>query len=121
MPCIQDKKEAHSSKDLGPPPPPLPQAEEPHIPKGRDTHMSGSMAALMVQFQQRHNSRSREATRHSTPEKVPLMVPMAFGTPGKAATPKETPTKETPQKSKQMPSKKGLMPDTTPKLPVKKQ
>ena len=55
---VQDKKEAHSSKDLGPPPPPLPLAEEPHTPKGRDTHMSGSMAALMVQFQQRHDSRS---------------------------------------------------------------
>ena len=55
------------------------------------------------------------------PEKVPLMVPMAFGTPGKAATPKETPTKETPRKSKQMPSKEGLMPDTTPEPPVKKQ
>ena len=40
MPCVQDKKEAHSSKDLGPPPPPLPLAEEPHIPKGRDAHMS---------------------------------------------------------------------------------
>ena len=58
MPCVQDKKEAHSSKDLGPPRPPLPPAEEPHIPKGRDTHMSSSMAALMVQFQQRHNSQS---------------------------------------------------------------
>ena len=57
-PCIQDKKEAHLSKDLGPPPPPLPPAEEPHIPKGRGAHMSGSMAALMVQFQQHHNSRS---------------------------------------------------------------
>ena len=41
-------------------------------------------------------------------EKVLLMVPMAFGTLGKAATPKETPTKETPRKSKQTPSKKGL-------------
>ena len=58
MPCIQDKKEAHSSKDLGPPPPPLPPAEEPHIPKGRDAYMSSSMAALMVQFQQCHDSRS---------------------------------------------------------------
>ena len=57
-PCIQDKKEAHLSKDLGPPPPPLPPAEEPHIPKGRDAHMSGSMAALMAQFQQRHDNRS---------------------------------------------------------------
>ena len=57
-PCIQDKKEAHSSKDLGPPPPPLPLAEEPHIPKGRGARMNGSMAALMAQFQQRHNSRS---------------------------------------------------------------
>ena len=56
MPCVQDKKEAHSSKDLGLPPPPLPLAEEPHIPKGRDAHMSSSMAALMVQFQQCHNS-----------------------------------------------------------------
>ena len=55
------------------------------------------------------------------PEKVLLMVPMAFGTPGKAATPKETPTKETPQKSEQTPSKKGLTPDTTPEPPVKKQ
>ena len=121
MPCVQDKKEAHSSKDLGPPPPPLPLAEEPHIPKGRDAHMSGSMAALMVQFQQCHDSRSREVTSHSMLEKVPLMVPVAFGTQGKVATPKETPTKETPQKSKQMPSKKGLMPYTTPEPPVKKQ
>ena len=58
MPCVQDKKEAHLSKDLGPPPLPLPLAEEPHIPKGRDTRMSGSMVALMVQFQQRHDNRS---------------------------------------------------------------
>ena len=58
MPCVQDKKEAHSSKDLGPPPPPLPPAEEPHIPKGRDTRMSGLMAALMAQFQQCHDSQS---------------------------------------------------------------
>ena len=57
-PCVQDKKEAHSSKDLGPPPPPLPPAEKPHIPKGRGTRMSGSMAALMVQFQQCHDSQS---------------------------------------------------------------
>ena len=57
-PSIQDKKEAHSSKDLGPPPPPLPPAKEPHTPKGRDTRMSGSMAALMAQFQQCHDSRS---------------------------------------------------------------
>ena len=113
-PCIQDKKEAHSSKDLGPPPPPLPLAEEPHIPKGRGAHMSSSMAALMVQFQQHHDSWSREVTPHSMPEKVPLMVPAAFGTLGKVATPKETPTKETPRKSEQTPSKKGLMPDTTP-------
>ena len=55
---VQDKKEAHSSKDLGPPPPPLPPAEEPHTTKGRDAHMSGLMAALMAQFQQRHDSRS---------------------------------------------------------------
>ena len=57
-PCIQDKKEAHLSKDLGPPPPPLPLAEEPHKPKGRGTRMSSSMAALMAQFQQCHDSRS---------------------------------------------------------------
>ena len=49
------------------------------------------------------------------------MVPVAFGTLGKVATPKETPTKETPWKSEQMPSKKGLMPDTTPEPPIKKQ
>ena len=55
-PCVQDKKEAHSSKDLGPPPPPLPPAEEPHIPKGRGAHMSGLMAALMAQFQQHHDN-----------------------------------------------------------------
>ena len=109
------------SKDLGPPPPPLPPAEEPHIPKGRGTRMSGSMAALMAQFQQHHDSWSREVTPHGTLEKVPLTVPTAFSTPGKAATPKETPTKETPRKSEQMPSKKGLMPDTTPEPPVKKQ
>ena len=120
-PCIQDKKEAHSSKDLGPPPPPLPPAEEPHIPKGRGAHMSGSMAALMVHFQQHHDNRSQETTPHGMPEKVPLMVPVAFGTLGKAATPKETPTKETPWKSEQTLSKKGLMPNTTPEPPVKKQ
>ena len=114
VPSVQDKKEAHSSKDLGPPPPPLPPVEEPHVPKGRNAHMGGSMAVLKAQFQQCHDSRSREATPHSMPEKVPPMVPVAFSTPGKAATPRETPTKETPQKSKQMPSKKGLMPDTTP-------
>ena len=116
-PCIQDKKEAHSSKDLGPPPPPLPPAEEPHIPKGRDARMSGSMAALMAQFRQHHDSRSQEVTPHGTLEKVPPMAPMAFGTPGKAATPRETPTKETPWKSEQTLSKKGLMPDTTPSCP----
>ena len=55
------------------------------------------------------------------PEKVPPMAPAAFGTPGKAATPRETPTKETPGKSEQTPSKKGLMPDTFPEPPVKKQ
>ena len=120
-PCVQDKKEAHSSKDLGPPPPPLLPAEEPRIPKGRGTHMSGSMAALMAQFQQCHDSWSRETTPHGMPKKVLLMVPMAFDTPGKVATPKETPTKETPWKSEQMPSKKGLMLDTTPEPPVKKQ
>ena len=54
-------------------------------------------------------------------EKVPPMVPMAFSTPRKVATPRETPTKETPRKSKQTPSKKGLTPDTTPEPPVKKQ
>ena len=79
------------------------------------------MAALMVQFQQHHDSQSREATPHGMPEKVPPMVPMAFGTPGKVPTPRETPTKETPQKSKQTLSKKGLTPDTTPEPPVKKQ
>ena len=121
VPSIQDKKEAHSSKDLGPPPPPLPPAEEPHIPKGRDTHMSSSMAALMAQFQQHHDSWSREATPHGTPEKVPPMAPVVFSTPGKVATPRETPTKETPRKSEQMPSKKGLTQDTTPEPPVKKQ
>ena len=120
-PSVQDKKEAHSSKDLGPPPPPLPLAKEPHTPKGRDACMSSLMAALMVQFQQCHDSWSREATPHSMPEKMPPMVPAAFSTLGKAATPRETPTKETPRKSEQMPSKKGLTPDTTPEPPVKKQ
>ena len=57
-PSVQYKKEAHLSKDLGPPPPPLPPAEEPHTPKGRDAHMSSLMAALMVQFQQCHDGRS---------------------------------------------------------------
>ena len=118
---IQDKKEAHSSKDLGPPPPPLPPTEEPHIPKGRDARMSSSMAALMAQFQQCHDSRSREVTPHGMLEKVPPMVPTAFSTPGKVATPRETPTKETPQKSKQTLSKKGLKPDTIPEPPIKKQ
>ena len=121
VPSIQDKKEAHLSKDLGPPPPPLPLAEEPHTPKGRDIHMSSLMAALMVQFQECHDGRSQEATPHGTLEKVPPMVPVAFSTPGKAATPRETPTKETPWKSEQTLSMKGLMPDTTPEPPVKKQ
>ena len=121
MPCIQDKKEAHLSKDLGPPPPPLPPAEEPHIPKGRDARMSSLMAALMAQFQQYHNSQSREVTPHGTPEKVLPMVLAVFGTLGKVATPKETPTKETPWRNEQTPSKKGLTPDTTPEPPVKKQ
>ena len=118
---VQDKKKAHSSQHSGPPPPPLPPAKEPHTPKGRDAHMSGLMAALMAQFQQCHDSRSREVTPHGMLEKVPPMAPTAFSTPGKAATPRETPTKETPWKSKQTPSKKGLMPDTTPEPPVKKQ
>ena len=56
--CVQDKKKAHSSKDFGPLPPPLPPAEGPHIPKSRGARMSSSMAALMAQFQQHHNSRS---------------------------------------------------------------
>ena len=120
-PSVQDKKEAHSSKDLGPPPPPLPPVEEPHIPRGRDTRMSGSMAALMAQFQQCHDSQSREATPHGMLEKVPPMAPTAFSMPEKAATPRETATKETPRKSEQTPSKKGLTPDTTPEPPVKKQ
>ena len=55
------------------------------------------------------------------PEKVLPMVPAVFSTPGKAATPRETPTKETPWKSEETPSKKGLTPDTTPEPPVKKQ
>ena len=50
-------------------------------------------------------------------EKVPPMVPAAFSTPGKAATPRETLTKETPRKSEEMSSKKGLTPDTTPSHP----
>ena len=83
--------------------------------------MSGSMAALMAQFQQRHDSWSQEVTPHGTPEKVPPVVPAAFSTLGKAATPRETPTKETPWKSEQTPSKKGLTPDTAPEPPVKKQ
>ena len=121
---IEDKEEAHSSKDSGPPPPPLPPplpAKEPHTPKGKDTHMSGLMAALMVQFQQCHDSRSRETTPHGILEKVLPMAPVAFSTPGKVATPRETPTKETPQKSEQTPSKKDLTPDTTSEPPVKKQ
>ena len=123
-PSVQDKEEVHSSKDSGPPPPPPPPllpAEESHTPKGKDAHMSGSMAALMVQFQQHHDSWSREVTPHGMPEKVPPMVHMAFSTPGKAATPRETPTKETPRKSKQTPSKKNLTPDTTSEPLVKKQ
>ena len=83
--------------------------------------MSGSMAALMAQFQQHHDSQSREVTPHSMPEKVLSMAPVAFSTPGKAATPRETPTKETPRKSEQMLSKKGLTLDTTPEPPIKKQ
>ena len=109
------------SKDLGPTPPPLPPAKEPHIPKGRDTHMSGSMAALMAQFQQCHDSQSQEVTPHGTSEKVLPMAPVAFSPLGKAPTPRETPSKETPQKSEQMLSKKGLMPDATPEPPAKKQ
>ena len=55
------------------------------------------------------------------PKKVPPMAPTAFSTPEKAATPRETPTKETPWKSEQTPSKKNLTPDTTSEPPVKKQ
>ena len=120
-PSVQDKKEAHSSKDLGPPLPPLPPtllAKEPHTPKGKDASMSGLMAALMAQFQQRHDSQSQEVTPHSMLEKVP---PAAFSTPGKAATPRETPTKETPRKSEQTLPKKDPTPDTTPEPPVKRQ
>ena len=83
--------------------------------------MSGSMAALMVQFQQRHDSQSREVTPHGMPEKVAPMAPMAFSTRGRQQTPRETPTKETPWKSEKMPSKKGLTLDTAPESPVKKQ
>ena len=46
---------------------------------------------------------------------------MVFSTPGQAATPRETPTKETPWKNEQIPSKKDLTPDTTSEPPVKKQ
>ena len=102
------------------PPPPLPPtllAKEPHTPKGKDARMSSSMAALMAQFQQRHDSRSQEVTPHGMLEKVPPMVPMAFSTLGKAATPRETPTKETPRKSEQTPPKKDLTLDTTPEHP----
>ena len=83
--------------------------------------MSGSMAALMAQFQQHHYSWSREATPNGTPEKVPPIMPMAFSTPGKAATPRETPTKETLWKGEQTPSKEDLTLDTTSEPPVKKQ
>ena len=55
------------------------------------------------------------------PEKVPPKAPTALGTTGNMATPRETPTKETPQKSEQTPSKKDVMPDTSFELPVKKQ
>ena len=54
-------------------------------------------------------------------EKVPPMAPAVFSTPEKAATPRETPTKETPRKSEQTPPKKDFTPDTTPEPPVKKQ
>ena len=123
-PSIQDKEEARLSKVSGPPPPPLPpllSAKEPHTPKGKDACMSSSMAALMVQFQQCYDSWSQEATPHGMPEEVLPMAPMAFSTLEKVATPRETPTKETPQKSEQTPSKKDLMLDTTSKPPVKKQ
>ena len=123
-PNIQDKGEAHSSRDYAPPspppPPPLP-AGEPHTPKGKETHKSSSMAALMVQFQQHHDSWSQEASPHSMLEKVLPKVPRTLSTPGKEATPRDTPTKETPRKSEQTPSKKDLMPDTSSELPVKKQ
>ena len=124
MPSVQDKEETHSSKDLGPPSPPLPpplMAKEPHTPKGKDARMSGSMATLMVQFQQCHDSWSQEATPHGMPEKVPPMAPAVFSTPGKAATPRETPTKETPRKSEQTLSKKDFTPDTTSQPPIKRQ
>ena len=55
------------------------------------------------------------------PEKVLPMAPTVFSTLGKVATPRETPTKETPWKSEQMLSKKGLTPDTTLEPPVEKQ
>ena len=108
MPCVQDKKEAHSSKDLGPPPPPLPPAEEPCIPKGRDARMSGSMAALMAHFQQCHDSQSREATPHGMPEKVPLMVPMAFGTRGRQQLPKKLLQKKLPGRASRRHPRRAL-------------
>ena len=55
------------------------------------------------------------------PVKVPAMAPMVFSTPAKVAPPKEMPTKQTPQKNEQTPSKKDLTPDTTSEPPVKKQ
>ena len=124
VPSVQDKEEAHPSKDLGPPSSPLPppsMAKEPHTPKGKDARMSSSMAALMAQFKQRHDSRSQEGTPHGMPEKVPPLAPLVFSTPGKVATPRETPTKKTPRKSEQTPSKKDLMLDTTSQPPVKRQ
>ena len=90
VPSIQDKEEAHSSKDSGPPPPPLPlplPAKEPHIPKGKDACLSDSMAALMAQFQQHHDSQSREATPNCMLEKVPPMAPVAFSTQGRQQLP----------------------------------
>ena len=36
------------------------------------------------------------------------MAPVAFGIPGKAATPRETPTKKTPWKSEQMLPRRAL-------------
>ena len=49
------------------------------------------------------------------------MAPTVFSTPGKVATPREMPTKQTPQKSEQTLSKKDLTPDTTSEPPIKKQ
>ena len=130
-PSKKDQLEATSSKTptpsvpprdppLGDSPPPLPlpsPARTHNTPKGQDTHPSGSVASLLVQFQQSQQSQSRNASPKGTP---------ARGTPVKDVAheghSQEGYSQEGyPKKGEQMPSKKILMPDKSAEPPLKKQ